>query len=229
MAHIERRLGLPAGGGTTVEARFAAMQRGLLARQWKELELGDGHPTPDATGTGYFAAQAAAIAAIRRELERRYGPLEADAARIQHAVRRAIRERADADPEGVRRDRSRLYELTRLMGFTPELYDRPALAQEEIAETLKRTRATLMLRGRRDSIHNLIPIAVGPRVVHVRVPEPLLVDALDAIGDGVLERMSLLADLHGRMQRTLDGLCEELEPLVAPHRRPNPLYSGTRS
>jgi hypothetical protein len=223
IAHIEQRLGLPAGvRSTPVEQRFAALQRGMLLRQWTKLELGD--VAPDPSGSAYFAAQAAAIQTIRRELERRHGALDADIGRVQHAIRRSLRDLVATDPDGVRRDRARLYELTRLTGFAPELYDRPTLTQEEIAETLKRTRATLMLKGRRDSLHNLIPIAAGPRLAHIRVPEPLAIEAAD-IDDEVL-RDAKVAELRSRMQATLDRTLAEIEPVVAPHRRANPLASG---
>jgi hypothetical protein len=223
MAHIEQTLELPLGNALPVEQRFAALQRGLLVRQWTKLALGGAAPDPG--GSGYFAAQAEAITAIRRELELRHGALDPDVGRLQHAVRRKLRDLDESDPEGVRRDRARLYELTRLSGFAPELYDRATLAQEEIAETLKRTRATLMLRGRRDSLHNLIPIAAGPRLVHIRVPEPLAADS--SSGDDEPRRDAALAELHSRMQSTLDRTCAEIEPIVARYRRTNPLWSNS--
>ncbi|HYM81029.1 MAG TPA: hypothetical protein VEY91_06415, partial [Candidatus Limnocylindria bacterium] len=224
MAHIERRLDLQSGSRLTVEERLAVLQQNLLRRQWDRLELS---PTPpELDGVRYFTAQRTAVDAILRELDRRYGPLEADLARIQHAVRRSLRTQSDADPLTVKRDRALLAELSRLMGFAPELYDRPALTQEQIAETLKRTRGMLLTRGRRDGMHNLIPIAAGPRDAFVRVPEPLAIHEAYSEEGGEEHRSALLRELRERMQRSLDGLLEAIRPAVTRHARQNPLHTG---
>src|SRR5262249_18081733 len=101
-------------------------------------------PGPD---SAYFAAQSAVIGELARDLRAAYPASDVDPAdmtRTQHQLRRAMRERAADDPEGVRRDRARLTELQRLASFDPALYDRPELEQERIAEVLKRTRSQLL-------------------------------------------------------------------------------------
>lgn len=219
MTHIEQALALPRTTGA-IESRFAALLASLLARQCGRLEL----PAP-ARDRGYFAAQAATLGAIRALLEARHGALDPDPTRAQHVLRRAIRVKAHTDPGAARRDRALLTELQRLASFDPLLYDRPTLSQEQIAETLKRTRTALIGRGLRNALHNFLPVAVAPRVVHVRVPEPLDVRReLDSGSDGEGARAALVIALRERLQRALDQVNREIAPAVDPWRRPNPLH-----
>ncbi len=225
MAVIERALALPSGEGAAVELRFARLLARTLVARAARLELPAPALDPDRPGRDYFPAQAAQLARVRAALEHRYGPLEADIARAQHAVRRGMRERADTDPDGVRSDRARLAELQRLAGVDPALYDRAAIGPEAVAENLKRLRAALVTRGWRNGLHNTVPLAVAPRTMHLRAPEPLDVRAAIAeTGAGAPRR--LLDDLHARLQGALDALSRELEPRLARFRRANPLATG---
>jgi hypothetical protein len=148
--------------------------------------------------------------------------------RAQHQLRRAIRKRAQGDPEGARRDRALLAEWQRLVSFDPALYDTPTLTQEQVAETLKRLRTALVTRGLRNAIHNLLPVAVAPRVVHVRVPEPIDVDAArSASEDEAATRAGLLALHRSRLQEGVDAIRAAIAPVVDRHRLPNPLHSGS--
>ncbi len=225
MGAIERALGLPHGAGP-VERRFAALLASLLVQRC--VRLGVRAPELDPRGgPGYFAAQREAVAAIRAALEARHGEVDADPVRAQHQLRRAIRRASRDDAAGARLDRDRLAELQRLWSFDPALYDRPTLAQEHLAETLKRTRTSLMTRGTANALHNLLPVAVAPRAVHVRVPEPLDVTvALAASADADASRAALLERLRTKLQAGLDQLNAEIAPVVDRGRRPNPLHSG---
>jgi hypothetical protein len=230
MAHIERALGLPRGA-VAVEQRFASLVGALLLRQCERLGLPAPPIDPLAHPRDYFAVQAATIAAIRTQLEGRHGPIDADTTRAQHQLRRAIRRRAQDDASGARRDRDLLAELQRLASFDPALYDRPTLTQEQLAENLKRIRTALVTRGLANALHNVLPVAVAPRVAHVRVPEPLDVRrAMAAAGDGTIGEAApakalLLATVRGRLQGVLDTLNAELAPAIDPWRRRNPLHS----
>ena len=218
LAHMERALGLPRGAGA-VERRFATLLVALLARQCERLAL----PAP-VPGAGYFDAQAASVLAIRERLESRLGPLDPDPTRAQHEARRAIRQLAATDPDGARRDRALLLELQRLSSFDPALYGNATLTQEHIAETLKRIRTGLVTRGSGNAVHNLLPVAVAPRRVHVRVPEAFDVGAALSAGAPAREvREGLRVALHARMQVALDELVRAIAPQVDPWRRPNPL------
>ena len=225
MARLERGLALRRGVGLAFPERFAALMRQLLERQCRRLGLAA--PVFAGPGGGYFAAQAAAFEELRDQLAERYGTLDDDLTRAQFQLRRAMRERQAGDPEGVQRDRGRLQELVRLAGFDPALYDRPRLPQERVAEVLKRMRSSLLTRGFRNALHNTLPIAAGPRDVHVRVPEPLAVHAAwsaDALEGGAPARAALLAEHRSRLQGALDRLRGELEDRAERFAVENPLH-----
>jgi hypothetical protein len=222
MAHIERALGLPRGTGLPVGERFAALQANLLHRQCETLGLA---APAAASGAGYFAAQEAAAGAIARELESRGARVEHDLARIMHRARKSAR--AGVERPERERDRQLYLELWRLVGFPPALYDTPTLTQEGIAENLKRIRSVFVTRGRGNALHNVVPVPVGRRVAHVRVPEPIEVqEASVAAADPAEARVRMLETLHARLQAALDALGAELAPLLGRFRQPNPLWTG---
>jgi hypothetical protein len=201
--------------------------RRLLERQCRRLGLAP--PVFTGRAGGYFAAQAAAFEELRDQLAERYGALDDDLTRAQFQLRRAMREREAGDPEGVQRDRGRLQELVRLASFDPALYGRPRLSQERVAEVLKRMRSSLLTRGLRNALHNTLPIAAGPRDVHVRVPEPVAVHAAwsaDAPEGGAPARTALLAEHRSRLQGALDRLGRELEDRAERFAVDNPLHQG---
>lgn len=224
IAHIESALELPAGPGA-VEARFAALLGRMLALQSEGLGLTAPVFDPSAPGAAYFPAQHAALEALHRALAERHGAVDPDPIRALFQLRRSIRDLATRDAEAARRDRERLSELQRLSHLDPTLYDRPTLAPERIAEILKSTRSTLVTRGFPNAAHNLVPIAVGPRSVHVRVPEPLAVhESLDS-NDEEATRARLLGELHARLQTGVDALREEFAAADGERERINTLAS----
>jgi hypothetical protein len=228
MALIERRLALPPGGGMPLEGRFAALQVHLLRRQGERLGL----PVPlapgSAPGAGYFAAQEELAVAIVRELESSGARVNRDMAWLVRRARRARRPRAGRTTEQSDRVRLLYQELWRLEGFSPAVYDAPFLTQEQVAENLKRLRSMFVTEGVGAAVQNALTVPVGRRVAHIRVAEPIPVHEAFATSAGDAERTKarLLATLHERMQRGVDGLRAELAPLVERWRRPNPLWSG---
>lgn len=225
IADLARRLGVIVPRGPLAD-RFAALLPALLLRQCARLGL---TPPRACHGRDYLPAQAEVLARLRETLAERYGVLDDDLARAQFRLRKAMRERAAHEPEGVRADRARLLELQRLASFDPALYDRPHLDQERVAEVLKRTRSSLLTHGLGAVLRNTLPIAVAPRRVHVRVAEPIAVHVAHAAcapGDEVATRDALLATHHARLQDALDALGRELAPETARHAVPNPLWSG---
>ena len=223
MAHLERALALPRGDGLGLEQRFAALMLHVLrARRAEFLGADAAAREPEITARTFFAAQAALAKRLLHDLEARYGRADGDLRRRAFALRRAIREGAASDPT-----RATLSEAERLRHFDPAIYDRPMLAQEHIAETLKHTRLALVRGGVREALHGLVPVAVAPRIAHIRVPEPLDVSATFARGgDEAQAKAALLDVLHARLQGGVDALIAECAPLVDRFRRPNPFWSG---
>ena len=117
----------------------------------------------------------------------------------------------------------RVAEAVRLGGFSRDVYATPALSQEQIAESLKRLRAALVRRGTVNTLHNYLPRPYGARIAHVRVPDPIRVDACLAESE---DRSAYVAELlertHAAMQATEDAINVEFRAEIAAlsHRNP---------
>jgi hypothetical protein len=172
----------------------------------------------------YFQAQMALADLLMEILGTRFGAQSGDLDAQLQGFRRAIRMEWEENPLSVHNDRKRLKEIERLRHFSRPLYDKETLIQEEIAACLKQLRGVLLPN---EVLRNTVPIAVAPRIAHVRVLEPIEVHQRVAAegGDAEAARASLLAELRTRMQAGLDLLGEELSARRAPRRHPNPLWS----
>jgi hypothetical protein len=211
MGYIEHYLGLPVSQEVNVSERFRALQEGILLRQMHAF----GFDHDWVTGLDFFARQDAFRDWLIEDLETRYTiercePVE----RLLTRFKRAI-------PPGFTNDRAKVDEAMRLGGFCREVYARKPLTQEQIAESLKRHRATLVKRGWTNVLHNFLPRPFGPRVVHVRVPEPILVDPVRAEREREAYAQVLLATTHERMQ----GMLPPSETEAGRVSRPAPLRS----
>jgi hypothetical protein len=139
-------------------------------------------------------------------------------------LRRAILAGVNSGTEGARADRRVLHELERLARLTRDLYGGPTLTQEQMAESLKQVRITLLTRGWRNELHAVVPVAVAPRVAHVRAPEAIAVhEAFARGGDEAAAQAALLVEFRARLQDGLDALNRALAPAIDPWRRANPL------
>ena len=223
MALIEKALELPAGAGLGLEARFAQLQAAILGRSAArhEVRLEPGGPET------FFTRQRQLADQLTARLTERYGDFEGPVWHRLFAMRRAVRQRADQDPDGARRDRRVVHEIERLHRFVPDLYDHPTLTQEQIAETLQQIRSSLVTRGWRNALHNMIPVAVAPRIARIRVPEPIAVHHRYVPGDAETVKAELLDEHRRRLQNTLDAVNAEIAPLIDRWRRPNPMWTGS--
>jgi len=172
----------------------------------------------------YFQAQMALADLLMEILGSRFGGQSGDLDAQLQGFRRAIRMEWEENPLSVHNDRKRLKEIERLRHFSRPLYDKETLIQEEIAACLKQLRGVLLPN---EVVRNMVPIAVAPRIAHVRVLEPFEVHPRVAAANGEAEaaKASLLAELRTRMQAGLDVLGQELSARRAPRRHPNPLWS----
>lgn len=217
MAVIERALDLRSSNGASISERFQLLQEQVLALRMRRFAFDESA----VAGLHYFARQSAFRRCLLDDLLSRH---EVERARsIERTLRRLTKASLD------REDRARVAEVIRLGGFSEDVYDKPALTQEEIGESLKRLRAGLVRDGVRNALHNALPRPYGPRIAHVRVLEPIRIDASRAAGDSesrIRYRDELLARTRGVMQGRLDSLGRELAAVTERFRHPNPFYRG---
>ncbi len=216
---MERALGIPCRAGLDVAERFFGLHEAVLERQASRF----GHAT---TGSGdFFARQEALRDALLEQLSRRYsieptGLIERDILRYRKAI--------NATPARSVEDLAIADEALRLSGFTRADYGAPVLTQEQIHESLKRMRAALMRRGRRQTFENLLPRPFGPRVAYVRVPEPILVDSRRSAEGRYADQ--LLEATRDAMQAALSAIRNPYAVPTWPNpfhlRIPNPSQGG---
>ncbi len=220
MSMMEAALGLRRGArGASVAERFAALQRAVLERQMARFGFA---PAPVAE-LDFFSRQEAFRTYLLEDLESRYAIEPGD------SIERKISRLERTIPAERKLDRATVAEVSRLGGFCRDVYGTPRLTQEQMFESLKRHRATLMVRGLRNVLHNCLPTPFGPRVAHVRVPEPILIDAARASADPA-ERAayvtSLIERAHRSMQDALDSINDEIAGEVDAYSSPNPFFVG---
>ncbi len=200
LSYIENDLSLPKRHDIADPAtRLYHVYDALLARDEIKWQV---HPT-DAP---YFERLAVLEERLGEQLEVRLRDVSAinvkDVARSQ-LLRCAARWLRSCDKSDPAADEVRQVTkvLTRLGRLRPEFYRSDMMSQEHVAENMKRVRGDYCRRGRRNSVHNLIPIPVGPRRAVIRVPEHLEVSlSVDQTASVLTER------LRERMQDCLDDI-----------------------
>lgn len=228
MGIIEHRLKLEVGNATSVPRRFFALQRGILVMQMRRYGL-----TEASVNEHFFERQRDFQQHLVRKLEQRYriaatDQLDKRIARIARAIHseRAVL-RTDTSPgaiaqrEVLRRDHEMADEAKRLGEFTREVYGANTLTQEHVSESLKRIRDRMLTRHWKDILAKTLPRPLGPRILHVGVPEPILVAAV-ATSERVEYETVLLELTRRRMQEKLDAINARIEPDVVRFRMPNP-------
>ncbi|MDB4899577.1 MAG: hypothetical protein JWN53_1385, partial [Gemmatimonadetes bacterium] len=223
MRLIESGLGLPRGDLLPVPARFAALQENVLATQMRTLGYDDCAVEGD-----FFDRQLAFQRALVADLESRYRTTSTDEMDRRIArLARTIREELSAARRGfpaelvgeLRGDLRRAEEAKRLGEMSRDVYGGSTLSQEQLSESLKRLRDRMLARGWRDTLARMLPRPLGPRVVHVGVPEPIRVERVTRDERTSYEE-ALLELTRASMQDTLDAINRRIEPEVAPFRHP---------
>ena len=228
---LEAGLGLPSGDRLRVPLRFLAVQRNILSRQMRRFGYDERTPNND-----FFGQQHAFQRFLIETLEQRH-PIERVSdtdkriARIARAIRAKHSETiGDVTDECVERhgaltlDLEMTEEAKRLGEFTREIYGTPMLTQEQLSESLKRTRDRLLRSGWRNTIANMLPRPLGPRVVHIGVPEPILVTPVCAAERKEYES-SLLEFARACMQKKLDEINARIASEVQRFAHPNPFVT----
>jgi hypothetical protein len=239
LATIERGLSLECNDGLGVAERFYALQANILAGQMRrfDYELVSDPKKELGSDTNFFLRQDAFRMHLVDDLASRYPIEPSDSidrtiARLKRAITQA---RADAGADraaAFTHDLAKIDEASRLGGFIRDVYGTPLLTQEQIFESLKRLRSTLLNRGLINALHNYLPTPYGPRVAHVRVPEPIVIDPARACGDEA-ERATYVDELieqtRERMQRTLDAINREIAAEVDSLSHANPFVERQES
>jgi hypothetical protein len=227
MDTIERGLSLSAGPRSSVAERFCLLQENILARQMTTFGF-DRAPV----GGDFFSRQRAFQMHLLGDLVSAYAIEPADSidrtiGRIRKAIARSRENASDDSQRSARleRDLARLEEASRLGGFSRDVYGSPTLSQEQIFESLKRVRACLLTRGIANVLHNVLPTPCGPRIAHVRVPEPIAID-LRRVSSDASEQTAyvewLTEETRERMQAALDAINREIATEVGALSHPNP-------
>jgi len=240
MRYIEGRFELEVDRHPNLAEHFRLLQQRVLTRQM----LAFGFDPRSVAGLDHFARQDAFRQWLMDDIAVRYSieqhdSLERTLTRFKRTIsaeRRALRNDDSADARARRAaltlDLDRAEEASRLGGFCRDIYGTPQLSQEQIAESLKRLRATLVTGGLRNTIHNVLPTPFGVRIAHVRVPEPIRIDPARASASAAHQRFyvaSLIELTRSRMQQALDSIAREIAPEVERFSVPNPFAAATHS
>ena len=221
MRILEDGLGLPRLAHLSVPLRFHALQVNILAKQMKHF----GQEDDEATAS-FFDRQRDFQRHLIETLEQRYTveqSVDTDKriARLARAVRAALAGMMGEERASARHDLAMAEEAKRLGEFTREVYGTPTLTQEQLFESLKRTRDRLLRRGWKNVVANMLPRPFGPRVVHIGVPEPIRVPRVGARERAEYEA-ALLELTRGSMQATLDGINARIAADVGRYAHANP-------
>jgi hypothetical protein len=228
MRLIETGLGLPRGDMLPIPQRFAALQESVLAMQMRTLGYDDCAASGD-----FFERQLAFQRTLVADLELVYHiepakEMDRRIARLARLIRGPLSAArhgfSPARTTELRRDLRRAEEAKRLGEFGRDVYGGASLTQEQLSESLKRLRDRLFARGWVDILGKMLPRPLGPRMVHVGVPEPVRVERV-ARAERACYEEALLELTRASMQDKLDEINRRIEPDVAPFRHANLLVA----
>ena len=184
-------------------------------------------PPPAPRGHGLLRRAGAVVAAIADELESRGAGVEHDVARIRHRARRSAR--AGPSVPSANATTGSSCELWRLDGLPGRPLRRAHAQPRGHRREPQAPALDLGHRSRGDALHNVVPVPVGPRIAHVRVPEPIAVHAaFVAGGEAARPGRGCSASCRppaGRARRPRHGAA----PAARSSHRPNPLWTGRTS
>ncbi|MEO8621198.1 MAG: hypothetical protein ABI625_09040, partial [bacterium] len=207
MRILEDGLGLPrlAEPGVSLSRRFQELQLNILSRQMRHF----GYSEID-SGKNFFDRQADFQQYLVTTLEQRYAiehssQMDKRITRLARAIRAKLTDATGEERTSSKHDLAMAEEAKRLGEFTREVYGTPVLTQEQLYESLKRTRDRMLRRGWKNVVANMLPRPFGARIVHVGVPEPIRVERVQESEKPAYEA-TLLETARARMQAKLDEI-----------------------
>jgi hypothetical protein len=235
IGQIERKLGFATDRQARLEDRLFSMQARILSRQLAAFDSQSAQV--EITPQNFFAVQRQFHSELLGRLRAIYGEREGDPPARLRAYEREIKllrpakGAAKDDPALLRyREESKLVaEIRRLDTFQAEVYATETLTQEQIAETLKRTKRDLVNFTSLDGLRNIMPVAAGWRKILLRCGDPINVRERLERHRGEPKDLAdeLVVEFRRRMQARLDELIALCMPVTRRFARPNP-FAGVR-
>ncbi len=234
LSQIERKLGFPSDRQARLEDRFFALQERILARQLTAFESESAQEK--ITPHSFFAVQRQFQEELLGRLRAIYGVqtgiLSAQLRGYEKEIK-LLRPKSQVPPDdpALRRYREEtklVAEIRRLDTFQAEVYATESLTQEQIAETLKRTKRDLVKATFLDGLRNVLPVAAGWRKGLLRCGDPINVRERVEQHRGDIDDLSdeLVIEFRQRMQAKLDELIALSKPVTQQFARPNPFSSA---
>jgi hypothetical protein len=235
ISQIENKIELPSDSQAPLEERFFGLQQRILSRQLAALQSVSAQT--EITPHNFFAVQKQFQDELLSRLRVIYGERGGELSAQLRAYEKEIKllrpaKGAPPDENSARRyrDETKLVaEIRRLDTFQPDVYATDSLTQEQIAETLKRTKRDLVNKSGLDGLRNVLPVAVGWRRVILRCGEPINVrERLEQHrGEPKVLSDELVTEFRRRMQAKLDELISMSKPITQRFARPNPFAAAT--
>lgn len=182
----------------------ASRLRGVYLHLTNRVAHRHGITLPNA---GFWDMRAALVKelAIRLDTAAGHGPTlnddpyKAAEASLRHFERTR---RSEESPRFARNTIKLAGDLRELLGLQPWMYPGDVMTQEQVAERIQRLRLDWLKQRFRDKVHAFVPRPVGPRRAHIRVVDPIRIEA----NSGALQP----EQLRTRLQSRLDDLNREL-------------------
>ena len=236
MGRIEKKLGFDSPPDLPLEERFFALQKSILSQKLSEFESLAANDA--VTRQNFFAMQENFQAELISRLQDIYGEREGLLAKRLRSYEKEIkknrvrrgREPLTPEQEAARArykvESSLVAEIRRLDTFGADVYGAEKLTQEQMAETLKRTKRDLVNFTTMDGIRNLMPAAAGWRKAILRCGDPMNVRERVESHDGDVDELKeqLLSEFRERMQAKLDEIIAATTPVTDQFARPNPFH-----
>lgn len=197
-AYVEQKLGITAEQDADLAERVYSIYATLLARDEASLGI---VASADAPFALRHARRIETLTALLAKAAACDPGLPVDA--VLRAARKSLRAGDATGPDTVLTKRYADM-LQKALRIGPFAWQRESIVQEEVAEHIKRLRADYCFGSWRDTLNRFVPQPAGPRIAHIRVPDPIAMHEFSGSAEQATEV------LRSRMQVALDGTEESV-------------------